>query len=167
MDGRDRLGAPKGSRTRTVCSTPRPMDASRISRTHPPVGRRSRHTGKSMPRADCCGRVAGWVVPGVVLAVLPKCPVCMAAYIALGSGVGLSIQTATYLRVVLIALSVASLAYLGAKSIRRCFPAGRQHGLGAGDCFIARVSTQPSAFWRAGFSLRGGFSPAPTFRHAP
>jgi hypothetical protein len=58
------------------------------------------------------------VIPVAILAVLPKCPACLAAYVALGTGIGLSLTVATYLRLSLIAVCVASLAFFLAKAIR-------------------------------------------------
>ena len=71
-------------------------------------------------KACCrCGEAAGWVVPGVVLALMPKCPACVAAYVALATGVGLSFSAAAALRWTVLAASVALLAFLAAKRVSR------------------------------------------------
>ena len=69
------------------------------------------------PRQSCIG-LAGWVVPGTILAIMPKCPACLAAYVAVGTGVALSATVAASLRMALIALSLAWLSYLGVRRIR-------------------------------------------------
>lgn len=64
------------------------------------------------------GEIAGWMVPTFTLAMIPKCPACVAAYVALATGIGISLPTATWLRLMLVTLCVVSLLVVAAKRLR-------------------------------------------------
>ena len=75
--------------------------------------------GATLVRRGLAG--GSWVVPGAILALLPKCPACLAAYLALATGIGVSMTTATVLRTGLVATCVASLVYFVTSRARRLF----------------------------------------------
>jgi hypothetical protein len=56
--------------------------------------------------------IFAWGLPSVILVSVPKCPACLAAYVMLWTGIGLSFSTATYLRWMLFFFCVASLLLL-------------------------------------------------------
>jgi len=68
--------------------------------------------------ARAVGRVAKWIVPGVVLAAMPKCPLCLAAYVALFTGFGISLAAANFAWWFVAISCVAVLLYLAATAAR-------------------------------------------------
>ena len=76
---------------------------------------------------SCCnlarrgGEVAGWIIPGATLALLPKCPACVAGYVALATGVSLPFATASYLRILIVILCTAALIFAAARQVRCLF----------------------------------------------
>jgi hypothetical protein len=65
------------------------------------------------------GEIAGWIIPGVTLVLLPKCPICVAAYVALFTGVGISIANASMLRKLMLILCVSAVLCLALKHLWR------------------------------------------------
>jgi hypothetical protein len=81
------------------------------------------------PASSCCarpsswrlsGELAGWLASTATLVLLPKCPVCLAAYVALASGVTLSATTAAHLRTALLFIGLTTLLALALKRLLRC-----------------------------------------------
>ena len=58
-----------------------------------------------------------WIFTGSVIILLPKCPFCLAAYIAMVTGIGLSYPIASFIRILLIILSMVSLSSFAARRI--------------------------------------------------
>ena len=60
-----------------------------------------------------------WLLPGGLLVLMPKCPVCLAAYVAVFTGAGISIPVASGIRAALIAACASSLLLLAFRLVRK------------------------------------------------
>lgn len=50
------------------------------------------------------------LLPAFLLAIIPKCPFCLAAYVALGTGIGLSVTSARWLHIALLGAAIIPLS---------------------------------------------------------
>lgn len=70
------------------------------------------------PHSGCegCGPrragLLGALVPGSLLLLLPKCPLCVAAYVAAFTGIGVSVATISRVEFALGLFSAVSMVYL-------------------------------------------------------
>jgi hypothetical protein len=99
-------------------------------------------TGEGRPRrlARRLSGAAASLVPGAVLVLLPKCPLCLAAWLTLFTGIGVSAAAAARLREISIVFFVGEVAVGVAQIIRRrqhATPRPRIHNLFA-DCHSAK-----------------------------
>lgn len=62
---------------------------------------------------------AGKVFPAFVIVMLPKCPACLAAYITVATGIGVSLTAATYIRSFLLVVCVLTLCYFAVVTMRQ------------------------------------------------
>jgi hypothetical protein len=63
-------------------------------------------------------RAVSWIVPGVVLAAMPKCPLCLAAYVALFTGFWISIAAAIFAWWFVGVICISVFAYLSMSAVR-------------------------------------------------
>ena len=77
------------------------------------------------PRRRRGAGIAGWIIPGATLILMPKCPMCVAMDVALLTGASISAASASHLRTAIVVLCGAVLFGLAVKalSIRRHNPA--------------------------------------------
>lgn len=73
-----------------------------------PVGRRAR-----------VFRAVGSMLPGALLLVLPKCPLCLAAWLAATTGFGLSAAVVAHARGFIVGLWILTLALAAVQLLRR------------------------------------------------
>jgi hypothetical protein len=76
---------------------------------------------RSMMRRSA--KAGGWIVPSAILVLMPKCPACVVAYIAIATGAGISVSMAAHLRLMVLALCIVTLIYVAAKTVLH-----RMHG---------------------------------------
>ena len=91
-------------------------------KTCPSCQKATRNAGLTPPPASRWrrgGELAGWIVPSATLILLPKCPACVAMYVALFSGAGISVTSASYLRTALLVVCLAALLFLALSRLRR------------------------------------------------
>ncbi len=83
-----------------------------------------------MNNLSCCSgrcpkratKTVSFLLSSVALIFMPKCPVCMAAYVALFTGLSVSTAAAGYLRLGLMVISLSVLAFLMLSGLRRLQP---------------------------------------------
>ncbi len=88
---------------------------SRQSKANPSPFRRATSTAK-------------WILPSAGLVLMPKCPMCLAGYIAFATGLGVSFETAHWFRSALIWSCIGSLTLFTALTLRRLLPRCRAGG---------------------------------------
>jgi hypothetical protein len=59
------------------------------------------------------------ILPGAVLLFLPKCPLCLAAWLTVVTGIGISAGAAACMRGLIVVLSVAAVVLAAAHTVRR------------------------------------------------
>jgi hypothetical protein len=78
--------------------------------------------GPSRRLAPRLSGIAASILPGAVLVLLPKCPLCLVAWLALTAGIGVSAAAVAWVRGLIVVVWVGGLALviaqIGAQIIR-------------------------------------------------
>ena len=60
-----------------------------------------------------------WLLPSTLLLLIPKCPLCVVAYVTVATGLGISVSTAAGVRAALIALCLGLLIFALLRTLGR------------------------------------------------
>jgi hypothetical protein len=60
-----------------------------------------------------------WLFPATLLVLMPKCPLCVVAYLALFTGIGVSVSTARWIQILMLVFCLTSLSYIAVRYWRR------------------------------------------------
>ncbi len=75
--------------------------------------------GLSRPLSRPLSGAAASVLPGLALALLPKCPLCLAAWLTMATGIGVSRAAAAGMRELILVIWIAGVALAAAECFRR------------------------------------------------
>lgn len=75
--------------------------------------------GPSSRLARLLSGAAACILPGAALVLLPKCPLCVAAWVTVVTGIGIPAAAAARVRGLLVVLWVAAVALAAVQFIRR------------------------------------------------
>lgn len=82
-----------------------------------PAGTDAGSSARARSTRRFAGGAARLIVPGVAMAFIPKCPLCLAGYIALATGIGIGAPAAAALRTSLVILCGALIALAAAQAL--------------------------------------------------
>jgi hypothetical protein len=75
-----------------------------------------------MKARSCCRQASRWIAPSVGLVLIPKCPMCVAAYVTMLTGISISVAAASWVRLGMIVLCIAALVVVLTRSVTRLTP---------------------------------------------
>jgi hypothetical protein len=86
----------------------------------------------------------GYLLAGIAIAFMPKCPACLAAYVALFTGLGLSLGMATSMWWFLIICCLSVLGFMSFRLAQSAFGRLRGNSTSAEHCSCCRqIQAEP------------------------